>query len=57
MAREYATPLAERQRIQRYHRERYQSDPDFRLRCVNRGRAWQGLPPRQSVDEIKTREA
>lgn len=51
----YATPLAERQRLSRRHKERYRDDPEYRLRCVNRGRVWQGLEPRQSVDEIQSR--
>jgi hypothetical protein len=51
----YATPLAERQRISRLHRERYQRDPDYRLRTVNRARAWQGLPLYASPEQIGTR--
>lgn len=48
----FVTPLAERQRIAAYYRERYRTDPDYRLRKVNDMRARQGLPPRASVDEI-----
>lgn len=51
---EYATPLSERQRLSRRHRERYASDPDYRLRCINRGRVYRGLAPRSSEDEITT---
>lgn len=51
----YATPLSERQRLARHYRQRYWSDPEFRLRKINRAREWQGLEPRASVDEIKTR--
>lgn len=52
MAREYATPLAERQRIAAYYRERYKRDPEYRLRKVNCLRIRLGLPPRASIDEI-----
>jgi hypothetical protein len=55
--KEFATDLKDRQRISRRHKERYQTDPEYRLRCVNRGRIWQGLPPRSSVDEIQSRGA
>lgn len=48
----YVTPLAERQRIAAYYRERYQRDPEYRLRKVNDLRARQGLPPRASVEEL-----
>ena len=53
--REYATPLAERQRIAAYYRDRYRRDPEWRLRKLNRSRAGFGLPPYDSVDQIKTR--
>lgn len=52
--KEYATPLAERLRIAAYYRERYRSDPEYRLRKVNCLRIRQGLKPRASVDEIGT---
>lgn len=55
--REYATPLEERQRLSRRHKERYATDPEYRLRCVNRGRIYYGLEPRRSVDEIQSRQA
>jgi hypothetical protein len=55
--KEFVTDLKDRQRISRRHKERYQTDPEYRLRCVNRGRIWQGLPPRSSVDEIQSRGA
>jgi hypothetical protein len=48
----YATPLAERQRLSRRHKERYRDDPQFRLRTINRARVWQGLEPRASTEEI-----
>lgn len=53
--REFATPFEERQRIARYYRERYWSDPEFRLRKLNRSRAGFGLAPHESVDDIQTR--
>jgi len=52
---EFSTPIEERKRLSRIHRRRYWSDPEYRLRKINRSRAGQGLPPRQSVDEIQTR--
>jgi hypothetical protein len=55
--REYATPLAERQRIAAYYRERYKRDPEYRLRKVNCLRIRLGLPPRKSVDEIAPRKS
>jgi hypothetical protein len=48
----YSTPLEERLRLARIHKERYARDPEYRLRCINRSRIGQGLPPRHSVDEI-----
>jgi hypothetical protein len=50
----YVTDLKERQRLSRVHRARYWNDPAYRLRKINRAREWQGLPPRETVDEIKT---
>jgi hypothetical protein len=50
----FETPLKERQRLSRVHRARYWNDPAYRLRKINRAREWQGLPPRETVDEIKT---
>jgi hypothetical protein len=51
----YVTPLAERERIARIMRERYWSDPEFRLRKINRARQWYGYEPYSSVDEIPVR--
>jgi hypothetical protein len=51
----FDTPLAERKRLSRVHRKRYWTDPDYRLRKINRSRAGHGLPPRSSVEEIRTR--
>lgn len=53
--REFATPLSERQRLSRHHRKRYWTDPEYRLRKINRSRAGEGLPPYTSVDQIKTK--
>jgi hypothetical protein len=53
--KEYATPLKERERIARYYRQRYWSDPEFRLRKLNRSRAGFGLSPHECVSQIKTR--
>lgn len=53
--KEFATPPEERQRLSRIHRRRYWTDPEYRLRKINRSRQGLGLPPRQSVDEIRTR--
>lgn len=50
--KEFATPLAERLRIAAYYRERYKSDPEWRLKKLNRSRTGRGLPPRNSVEEI-----
>lgn len=50
--REYSTPYEERVRLSKVHRTRYWSDPAYRLANINRSRVRQGLPPRQSVDEI-----
>jgi hypothetical protein len=50
--KEFSTPLKERLRLARIQRERYRTDPEFRLRSLNRARASRGLKPRQSVDEI-----
>jgi len=51
----FKTPLKQRLYIAAYYRERYKTDPEYRLRKVNALRAWQGLPPRASVDEISTK--
>lgn len=48
----YATPLSERLRLSRLYRERYWSDPEFRLRQINRARIWQGREPYSSAEEI-----
>ena len=51
----FVTPLKERQRLAEVRKRRYWSDPDYRLRKINRAREWQGLPPRSSIDEIQTK--
>lgn len=51
----FVTPLAARQRIATYYRERYQRDPEYRLRKINDLRVRQGLKPRASIDEIAPR--
>lgn len=55
MIERFVTPIEERQRLSRHHRKRYWTDPEYRLRKINRSRAGLGLPPRASVDEIKTK--
>lgn len=51
----YVSSLTDRQRRARYLRERYAKDPAFRLKVVNKGRRYRGLPPHSSIDEIKPR--
>lgn len=53
--KEYATPLAERQRIAAYYRERYKRDPEYRLKKVNCLRIRLGKKPYATVDEIQYR--
>lgn len=48
----FKTPLKTRLYIARYYRERYQNDPEYRLRKINDLRIRLGLEPRASVDEI-----
>jgi hypothetical protein len=52
MTRAFKTPLKHRLYIAAYYRERYRTDPEYRLRKVNCLRVRQGLPPRKSVEEI-----
>ena len=49
---EFKTPLKQRLYIAAYYRERYRTDPEYRLRKVNCLRARQGLPPRASVADL-----
>jgi hypothetical protein len=41
----YRLPLAERQRFARNKRDRYATDPEYRLACINAARARRGAPP------------
>lgn len=52
---EYSTPYEERQRLSRIHRRRYWTDPEYRLRKINRSRIGLGLEPYQSVEQIKSK--
>lgn len=51
----YETPLSERQRLSRVHRRRYWTDPEYRLRKINRSRVGLGLQPYERVEQIKTK--
>ena len=46
--------LAKRRYDSAYHVARYWSDPEERLRKINRARAWHGMAPRASLDEART---
>jgi hypothetical protein len=46
--------FAAKNRASKYHVDRYWSEPELRLKKINRARVWQGLPPRQSLDEVET---
>lgn len=50
-----SAPLRTRLRISNWRRNRYASDPDFRLRLVNSARARRGLPLLASAAEIKSK--
>jgi hypothetical protein len=52
--KEYATTLAERRRQSRIHAEKYWTDPDYRLRNINRWRRWKGYEPYTSLDQVQT---
>ena len=47
----YAMPLADRLRISRRERERYERDPDFRLKQINRTRQRRGMQPLPDLPE------
>jgi hypothetical protein len=51
----YAKPLKHRLRHADRMRDRYQSDPEFRLSEINRKRAYNGLPQLASLAELKVR--
>lgn len=53
----YTMPLKKRIRVAKRRRERYRTEPEYRLRRVNLSRAQKGLPPLASVDEIASRSA
>lgn len=40
----YRLPLSKRQHMAAYKRWRYRVDPEYRLSCINRGRAKRGEP-------------
>jgi hypothetical protein len=46
--------FAARDRASKYHVDRYWNEPEMRLLKINRARAWQGLPPRTSLDDAET---
>lgn len=43
-----------RDKASKYHVDRYWNEPELRLKRINRARVWQGLPPRKSLEEVKT---
>ena len=53
--RRFSKPLIERQLDAERLNRRYRTDPEFRLRRINRARRQQGLAPRASLDEVKLR--
>jgi hypothetical protein len=48
----FKTPLPKRMRNAARYKEQYHSDPDFRLRMVNRVRAINGRPPVSDLPPI-----
>lgn len=52
--REFATTIEERQRQSRIHAERYWTDPDYRLRNINRWRRWKGYELYTSLEQVTT---
>jgi hypothetical protein len=52
----YKMPLRTRLRHARYNRERWQRDPEFRLRRINARREQRGQPPYASLAEIPERQ-
>lgn len=53
--REFQKPLAERLLDAERMNRRYRTDPDFRLRRINRARQQAGLAPRASLAECDLR--
>lgn len=49
-------PLETRLRIAKRRNERYATDEEYRLKCVNRERARRGLPLAANVNEIMSRQ-
>ena len=50
--KQYRTSLRHRIRTSAKLTERYWSDPEYRLKCINADRARRGRPLLSSVDEI-----
>lgn len=48
----FSLPLKDRLRIAARRKDRYATDAEYRLRCVNREREKRGLPPAANVNEI-----
>jgi hypothetical protein len=51
----FATSLPIRRANAAWHAKRYRSDPEYRLKRINRARAVQGPSPRASLDEARLR--
>jgi hypothetical protein len=52
--RDYRQPLSKRRYDSAYHTNRYWTDPEYRVRKINRERVRLGRPTISSVDEIMT---
>lgn len=48
----YALPLSKRRRLAADKRRRYWSNPDERLKGINKARKYRGKPPIASLDEM-----
>jgi hypothetical protein len=53
--KEFADPLKRRIYRARWLRERYRSDPAYRLARLNKDRIRRGLPPHTSLDQVASR--
>lgn len=51
----YELPLEDRLHFAKVQRERYQRDPDFRLKQINRTRQRRGMEPVRDLSEVRTR--
>jgi hypothetical protein len=51
----FAAPLSTRRLRAEAKGMRYRTDPEWRLKRINRAREAQGLPPRASLNEVKMR--